>query len=382
MKPLHVHILLSTFNHLAYNGSRMAVTLYAVYLQASPGLIGLVTASFGMVSMFTAVHMGRWIDRAGPRTPMMLASLMMVASGVLAAASRSVWPLFLACPVMGMFNSTFQIATQQTVGRYGSPSDRANNFALQSLGISAATFAGPLVAGLAIDHLGHSSAFLLLACSGFIPLPVIGMRLLHFPPTPPKKRDASAGSPGGWKVLRDKPLRAAYIVATLNNAVWSVVSFMIPIYGAQIGMSATRIGTLMASLSAGVVAIRVLMPFLTRHFRQWPLVIVSQAALAAGFLVMPFTSIYALLVATAVVMGLGLGLAGPVSTALMYDASPPDKVAEVVGLRMTMANVAQTLVPLLAGGVGNAFGVGPVFWTVTAVVFWDVWSNREKLVRK
>jgi len=356
----------------------MAVTLYAVYLQASPALVGLVNASFGMVSMFTAVPMGRWIDRAGPRTPMMLASAMMVASGVLAAISGSVWPLFLACPVMGIFNSTFQIATQQTVGRYGGQADRANNFALQSLGISAATFAGPLVAGLAIDHLGYSSAFLLLACSGFIPLPVIGLRLLHFPAEAPKKR-TSAGGPGGWRMLRDKPLRSAYIVATMSNAVWNVVSFMIPIYGAQIGMSATRIGIVMAAFSGGVVAIRAAMPLLTRQFRQWPLVIVAQSTLGAGFLVMPFTSSYVLLVVTAVVMGLGIGLAGPVATALMYDASPPDKVAEVVALRMTMANAGQALVPLLAGGLGSTFGVGPVFWAVTALIFWDVWGNRDKM---
>ncbi len=379
MKPLHIHVALSTFNHLAYNGSRMAVTLYAVHLNASAALVGLVTASFGSVSIFTAVPMGRWIDRVGPRKPMMIASLMIVAACVLAAVSHSVWPLFIACPLMGVFNSAFQIATQQTVGRYGGPGERADNFALQSLGVSAATFVGPLVSGLAIDHLGFSMAFLLLAVPGFIPLPVLALRALHFPPQPPKKADAASASPGGWKLLRDRTLRAPYIVATLSNAVWAVISFMIPIYGAQIGMSATRIGTLMAAFSAGVVGIRVVMPLLTRRFHQWPLVLVSQSTLAAGILVMPFTGVYGLLAAIAVVMGLGIGLSGPVATALMFDASPPDKIAEVVALRVTMANIAQTAVPLLAGGVGSTLGVGPVFWAVATIIFADVWSNRDKM---
>ena len=94
---------------------------------------------------------------------------------------------------------------------------------------------------------------------------------------------------------------------------------------------------------------------------------------------MPFTAFYPALVALAMLMGLGLGLAGPLSTSVMYDASPPDKVGEVIGLRMTMANMGQTLVPLLSAAVGSALGVAPVFWTVAGLLFADAWTNRDKL---
>jgi MFS family permease len=87
------------------------------------------------------------------------------------------------------------------------------------------------------------------------------------------------------------------------------------------------------------------------------------------------------LVVLASIMGVGLGLSGPLSTTVMYDASPPDKVGEVIGLRMTMANLGQTLVPLLSGAVGAALGVAPVFWTVGALMLGDAWLNRAKLRR-
>ena len=384
--PLRIHVLLATLNHLAFNGIRITVTLYAAASQASPALIGLIAGSFGVVSAFTAVSMGRWVDRGGPRAPMMAASLWVAGGSALAGLAGhfdlSLLVLFLVCPVVGMFNSTFQIATQQTVGRYGQPSERPANFALQSLGLAVATFCGPLVAGVCIDHVGgYAITFLILAAIAFVPFIVIGSGRLHFPAAGPKA-PVKADAPGGWRLLRSRELRKTYVIATLNNGVWSVTGFMIPIYGVQIGLSATAIGTLMSCLAAGVVGVRLLLPVLSRRFRTWTLVLAAQTLIAIGFAWMPFTSSYLLLVPAAVLIGMGLGIGGPMSTSLMYDASPEGKIAEVVGLRMTGANVCQTLVPLALGAVGAAVGVGPVFWTVGAIVFGDCLSNRDKLARR
>jgi MFS family permease len=118
---------------------------------------------------------------------------------------------------------------------------------------------------------------------------------------------------------------------------------------------------------------------LLRKYGAWPLIISAHIMIGTGFLLFPFTSIYWLLVVFAVVIGLGLGLGGPLSTSVMYDASPPDKVGEVIGLRMTLANVAQIIVPIGGGVVGAALGVGPVFWAVAACVLGDAWMNRGKL---
>ena len=130
--------------------------------------------------------------------------------------------------------------------------------------------------------------------------------------------------------------RRAYIVASMNNCLWSLVSFMIPLYGTQIGLSATRIGSLMAILATGTVAIRVVMPWLLRRIHRWPLLMGAQTLMAIGFVGMPFTAHYLLLGMLASFVGMGLGLSGPVATTLMYDASPPERVGEVVGMRMTV----------------------------------------------
>jgi len=44
-----------------------------------------------------------------------------------------------------------------------------------------------------------------------------------------------------------------------------------------------------------------------------------------------------------------------------------------------VANLAQTLVPLLSGAVGAALGVAPVFGAVAAAMLAGAWFNRGKL---
>lgn len=378
MKPLHIHCIVAGLSHMGMNGSRMVVMLLAASLDASPALIGLLAALYGLISAFTAVSTGRWIDRIGSRRPMLLASFMMTLGCVIAGVFQNLPALFIAAALVGTFHSTTQMTTHQSVGRYGKPEDRAENFSVHSLAISFATLLGPLSAGLAIDHIGYAGAFYLTAAFALAPMAVLLFGLLKLPARHAHER-AQVTPVSGWALLRDRNLRMAYIAAATNNAIWSIWGFMLPLYGHSISLSATAIGTLSACLSAGSVCIRLTMSLLIRRFTPWTLIIAAQLMVGIGFFGMPFTQLYTALLALAFLTGLGLGLSGPLANTVMYDASPPDKVGEVIGLRMTMANLAQTLVPLLSGAVGATFGVGPVFWAVSAALVGGAWMNREKL---
>src|SRR5215212_6051322 len=125
MKPLHFLLVLTTFNHLAFVGVRLAVLLYAAYLGASPAVVGLLAALFGLFAALTSVHVGRWIDRRGPRVPLLIASVVMVPGIALPFFWRDVAALFVVSIFVGAFHNIFHIGQQQMVGRYGKPEDRA-----------------------------------------------------------------------------------------------------------------------------------------------------------------------------------------------------------------------------------------------------------------
>ena len=384
MNPLFLLILLTAINHLTFVGVRLTVTLYAVRLEASPAVIGVLMALFAVVGAMTSVGVGRWIDRTGTRKPMLLAMAMMVAGAGLAFVWRDLAALFLVSIVVGTFYNVFFIAQQRLVGEYGRPEDRVANFSRVGLGFSAASFAGPLITGFAIDALGHSVAFALLAMLPLVPFMVIWLNKLAFPEARKRHSKEAGGQTAGGvlQLLRGKNLRRIYGVSVLSASIWNIFLFLMPIYGAQIGLSASTIGVIIGSFSLGTIAVRVLVPLLTRRFTPWQLLIMALVFSSTSFLGFPAVTGAPMLMLFSFWLGIGLGLSGPLSLSLLHDASPPERIGEVVGLRVMLMNGSQTAVPLFAGAIGAALGVAPVFWVLAAALLAGSYSVRRQWRRR
>ena len=384
MNPLFLLILLTAINHLTFVGVRLTVTLYAVRLEASPAVIGVLMALFAVVGAVTSVGVGRWIDRTGTRKPMLLAMAMMVAGAGLAFVWRDLAALFVVSIVVGTFYNVFFIAQQRLVGEYGRPEDRVENFSRVGLGFSAASFVGPLITGFAIDALGHSIAFALLAMLPLVPFTVIWLNKLAFPEAR-KRHSKEAGDRTGGSVLqllRGKNLRRIYGVSVLSASIWNIFLFLMPIYGAQIGLSASTIGAIIGSFSLGTIVVRVLVPLLTRRFTPWQLLIMALVFASISFLGFPALTGAPMLMLFSFWLGTGLGLSGPLSLSLLHDASPPDRIGEAVGLRVMLMNGSQTAVPLFAGAIGATLGVAPVFWMLAAALLAGSYAVRHQWRRR
>ena len=53
---------------------------------------------------------------------------------------------------------------------------------------------------------------------------------------------------------------------------------------------------------------------------------------------------------------------------LLHESAPQGRAGEALGLRTTLINGSQTVMPLIFGGVGAALGMAPVFWCIAAVL--------------
>jgi MFS family permease len=73
-----------------------------------------------------------------------------------------------------------------------------------------------------------------------------------------------------------------------------------------------------------------------------------------------FSSAYAL-AAVALVIGLGIGCAQPVTLTLIYSRAPAGRSGEALGMRMTLNQMTHIAVPIVFGSLGTAFGLVPVF---------------------
>jgi MFS family permease len=366
LSSLYWLVTVSTTNHFAFMGTRLAVVLYGVHLGASPAVVGLLAALFGLVSAFFSVAEGRLIDRVGPVKPMLWCSLLMAAGAAFGFLWESVWSLALVSIVVGTFYSFFFIGHTQWIGRIGGPEERVGNFSLASLGFSLGTFTAPLAAGFVIENLGYGAAFIMTAA---VPLIAAGALALGFAKAPPMRPvRAERGRRSIMELIRDRRLLRIYGVSVMANATWSLVGFLIPVYGTQIGLSASSIGILMGSYSIASIVIRSFLNALHRRFTAWQLMILSLSVSGVCFGLVPLVTGIGVLMGLCFLIGLAIGLSGPLSQAMLFEQSPPDRVGEVMGLRVTAMNVTQTVVPVGSGAVSAAFGNAPVFWALALVL--------------
>jgi MFS family permease len=74
------------------------------------------------------------------------------------------------------------------------------------------------------------------------------------------------------------------------------------------------------------------------------------------------------MMATAIVLGAGMGLSHPVLLALLYRSAPPGRQGEAMGVRSTMIYASQIGTPLLLGSLGAGLGLAGALWPFAVVL--------------
>ena len=375
MKPIHHLVIFSTLNHSVMASSRFLVALYAVHLQASPVVVGILVSLFSVVPMFISVPMGRFADRKGTRMPLLTTTCLSACGAVLPFFWPQVGTLFITAVTVGSAYFALYIVNISLSGRYGDPAERPSNFSHMSLGIAGANGAGPLMTGFAIDHIGFANTFLALA---LIPVASLAIALTSLPQFGPVagQPQAAAVKRSVLDLLRNPDMRPAYVISIYFVLAWDIFMVMTPIYGAQLSLSASQIGTVVGAFSIAVFVIRIFIGPLSRYFKPMQLLLLSQLVAASAMLSFGLTGIVPLLIVFAFVQGLGQGVGGPMVTTALYEVSPSDRVSEAIGLRMTVGHFCAAILPLIAGGTGSLIGVAPVFWLTAALLFLGAWMER------
>jgi MFS family permease len=357
--------VLLAFSHTVLAGSRVAVSLDALHRGASPALVGALVALFSVLPMLAAMPAGRLIDRVGSAPPLWAGTLSIAAGVTLPALRPELASLVAAAPLIGLGFMLTQVAVQHAVAGLGAQQDRTAHFGLLSLGSSIANFAGPLVAGLAIDAAGHRAAFMVLALLPVVPIGLLlTARRLALrtgrapPPEAPHERM--------WDLLHDRTLRRLFLVNAFVAIGWDVHNVFLPIYGVSLGLSASQIGMILASFAAASFVVRFAIGAIARRWREsvilrWVFVSAAMCYLALPWVASPWG-----LMALAFTMGLGLGAGQPVVMSLLQLHAPPQRLAEAAGIRIALIQSMAFSVPLVFGALGTSIGVAAVFWATAA----------------
>ncbi|MEO7726222.1 MAG: MFS transporter, partial [Burkholderiales bacterium] len=244
--------------HLAYTGARVTLSLFALSLEASPFTIGILLSLLALLPMTFSVPVGRMIDRIGVRKPMLVGAAALSAGILVAVISPTLPALFITSCLAGSGFILFHIAVNYLVAVTGQPEDRPRNFSWLAISFSTSGFLGPMVAGFAIDGIGYRRTMLLLACFSLATLLAFFFKRIEVPLQP-------ADAPGApqrrlMDLLHSRTMRRVFIVSGLLSMAWDLFSFVVPIHGSNIHLSASTIGLILGTFGGAVFVVRLAMP--------------------------------------------------------------------------------------------------------------------------
>ena len=363
-RTLPALIALGILNHIVLTGSRVTVSLYALSLSDSPFVVGTLMGLYSFLPMWLAIGAGRLSDRIGVRRPLAIGSLGIAIGASLPWVFPGLPVLFATTTLIGLSFMLFQVAAQNATGALGPPSERAKNFSLLALGYSISGFAGPLIAGVLIDHADFTKTFLVLALLPLVPVTVLARGRLALPLPHPAHQRAVSG--GVAELLRNHRLRRVFTINALFAVAWDLHTFFIPVYGARLELSASRIGVILAAFAAATFAVRLVMPWIARRFAEFEVLTAALFVAGAAYALYPFVASIGALMTLSFALGLALGSGQPMVMSLLHGLAPAGRMGEAVGMRMSIINASTFAIPLIFGAIGSSLGIGPVFWLVGA----------------
>ena len=358
MNPLYAIYILTFFGMANIRGGRILIALLALELGAQPITVGILAASFSAMPALLAWQVGKWTDSHGARWPMLGGCLGCAAGIALPFFFQSLPALFVASALNGIAFALFNVSQQNAVGMMSAPEMRTQNFANFSLMMSLGNFAGPLVAGFSIDHVGFGGACLALAALGLVSAAILHLIADHLP----KGAGGKHGGGGGMMaLLRDRTMLKILLVGSVVMAGVDTFAFYVPIYTHGLGLSASVIGVIMACFSAAA--------FISRSCLSWFLaratpekVLRRSFYLAAGsFALIPFFASAPMLCLLSFLYGFGLCVGQPITMMLSFSNSADGRTGEVMGLRQSVNHGTRVVVPLIFGSIGSVAGMVSVF---------------------
>ena len=342
----------------------MAGPLLALTLGYDKVAVGCLLALFALPQVILALPAGRWADSKGVRIPVRASVVLAVMGYVISA----VWPIYpalcLTAVTSGASIAAATIALQRHVGRAARTSAELKHaFGWLSMAPALSNFVGPLVAGLVIDHVGYRAAFTALAA-----LPAFGW--LWIRSTPESVSEAPPGTvrETPWNLWRQRAFRDLLVLNWLAAACFDVHGFVVPVLGHERGLSASAIGAILGSFAIAAAMVRIAMPALASHVREWKIIATALGTAAFFFFLYPFVRSPVAMAFCSAAIGLSVGSVQPTVMGLLHQITPPHRHGEALAMRLLLINASSVAMPVVFGTTGGVIGVSSLFWLMSIAV--------------
>jgi MFS family permease len=369
-------LLIVLCNMSSFRASKVLVSLFAIELGASQFMIGVMIAMYSLLPALLALYVGKLTDRLGVRLPMLIGSLGVTAGLLLPWMFESMAALYASAALIGVSHMMANVSAQNLVGSLGAAEDRTRNFSNYALVMAIGSFFGPLAGGISIDYFGHARSYFYMAA-----LPLVPVLLLAFTREVgrgPRVKSEEEQAVLSTSLLAIPALRRTLIASAMAVTGQDLFQFYMPIYGHSVGLSASAIGMVLGMFGVSAFFVRIGLPVLVKRWGSDAVFNGSLYVSAVAFTLFPFFTSAVALSLVALVCGLGMGCAQPVTLMLVFSRAPEGRSGEALGMRVTINQFTHIVVPILFGSIGSVFGVAPVFAANALILAGGGWLNRDR----
>jgi predicted MFS family arabinose efflux permease len=321
--------------------------------------LGIISASFAIIPIFTALRIGRYIDRGHDAQAAWIGSVLMLA----AAIALWLWPSsaihLLAFTILLGTGHMFLMAAQQMLCvRSASEQGREVAFGHYMVAVSIGQGLGPFLVGWIGGGVAVPATAPLFLMGVITATLCVGVALA-IRPAPPQAEGRDAPAVPLAELLRRPGMSAVLIASVVTVTAGDLLVIYLPLLGAERNIEASHIGLLLTVRAAAALVARVFYARLIQAVGRLPLTLVSTLVGAAAFALMAVPSL-AVMYAASVAIGVGLGIAATLTISGIVLVAPPEARATAMTLRITGNRLGLVLMPLVAGGIAAATGVAGI----------------------
>lgn len=349
-RQLGVLIAVNCIDMLGFAMVLPLLPFYALELDATPEMVGLLIASFSVAQLIASPIWGRVSDRYGRRPALLIGLSASAVAFLVFGLADALWLLFLSRIVQGAGGGTTGVA-HAYVSDTVAPADRARALGWLSAATAAGVMIGPAI-GSAATHFGREVPGFLAA--GLCLLNVIAAwKWLPESRRPDASHATQVRKPvwhAAWVVFRHPGGRVARLVWIygVGMLAFSLLTSILALWlDARFGVTAQTIGyffvyngmlsLVLRSLLLGPVVDRIGEPMAVR---------LGAIILGVGLLLYPLAPNVWTLAFIIPCVPIGTALLFPASTSLLSHAADPRELGTTMGVAQTFAGISRVIAPI------------------------------------
>ena len=348
-----------------YAGAYMRIPilpLFARSLGADTLEIGIITSSFMMAAGLLSLPLGILSDRLGRRKLILAGLLISTVSSFLIGQCGTSWQMAAVYVLAGAGMAAFAPTMMSFVSDFSPKTHLGRSYGWYTMAMYGGMSLGPALGGFAGQVLDFEWVFML---SGIIIFVTFWMVLLFLPgrrashPHQTTKRKSGAIL---RELLRNRPLWACWLVTFLSCFGLGTFITFVPLHASDRGMAVGEIGLIFGTQALVNAFCRIPFGYLSdRVSDRSNLVLVGLLGYSAAIAGIGVSTSLGLFLASAVLMGIGMGIAFTAVGALIVQVVPADSRGLAMGGYNTCIYIGMMLSALVMGMVARQMGFRACF---------------------